>query len=138
MNTLLFILVFIIWIIYNSIEGFREAHYYNVATKLDLVEELHPIFLVQRFLVFILINVILIYLDWKLLIYDLALILIQPFFHNGMYYFIRNKLNNKIYPKKWLDQSNTSTAFLTKFETANFRIIYAIIAILLIILICFI
>ena len=56
------------------------------------------------------------------ILYGLSLALIQPFFHNGMYYSLRNKIDNT-YPKGWTDQSTTSTAVMTKFLTYRNRII---------------
>lgn len=136
---ILTISLYLIWILYNLIEGHREAHFYHIASKEDKITELHHIFLAQRFLVFLILNSALIfYLDYKLILFDIAIICIQPFIHNGMYYYTRWKLDNKIYTKKWFDQSNSSTAFSTKFETLKFRILYLIISIVSIVSIFFI
>lgn len=141
MTTLLItISCYIIWICYFLIEGYREAYYFNSIVLQFYVQDsqkknLHPIFTVQRFLVALIINIACFSLGWKLILFDLALIAAQPFFHNGMYYLIRNKLNPKTYPKKWFDESTTTTDKSTKYETPTERVIYLILSILSIIFI---
>ena len=52
------------------------------------------------------------------------------FLHNGMYYWSRNALDERIYTKKWFDQSSTSTAKSTNFFTPQIRTIFFIISLI--------
>lgn len=131
---------YIIWIFYFILEGVREAYFWhhsansNKQTKYNL----HGIFTIQRILLFVLINIICLSLGKILILFDIALILSQPFFHNGMYYLIRNKIDKNVYNKKWLDQSVNSTAVLTKIEQPIVRVIFFILSLIIIlILVCF-
>ena len=56
----------------------------------------------------------------------LCYIMAFPCLHDGIYYWQRNKLNPSIYPKKFLDQSTTSTARWTKYFTPVVRTLLAI------------
>ncbi len=44
----------------------------------------------------------------------LTLIAIFPFVHDGQYYTTRNLLQPELYPKKWFDNSDTSTSWFDK------------------------
>lgn len=58
-----------------------------------------------------------------------------PCLHDGFYYWQRNKLDSTVYPKKFLDQSTTSTAFWTKYFPPIVRIPLAIVGVVCLILI---
>lgn len=122
-----------------SLEGIREAFYWrqNTYSIKPIKYNLHGLFLVQRTLVYSLILSILIiklFLIIKIILICLGLILISPFFHNGFYYLIRNKIDNDTYIKGFFDQSNSSTAKSTKFLTPVMRTIYLIIGVILLII----
>ena len=69
----------------------------------------HSMFTVQRSFVAAIISVGC-YTDWlNCLFIVVALACCFPFFHDGMYYVTRQKLDG-IYKKGWFDQSATSTA----------------------------
>lgn len=114
----------LVWILYSLFEGIREAYFwhYKATTKSLVKIELHPLFYMQRIIVFFILLMYIKFVWLPFILYGLSLALIQPFFHNGMYYSLRNKIDNT-YPKGWSDQSTTSTAVMTKFLTYRNRII---------------
>lgn len=124
----------ILWIIYSLLEGFREGFYWyykNTSTS-NYNIEIHPYFAIQRGIILILTGVILYFnIGWWSILNTLGMSLIFSFFHNGYYYHTRNKLNKDVYPLKWMDQSTTSTAKMTKIMTFRNRTIFMIIGVLL-------
>ena len=121
--------IFLIWIMYSCLEGWREGVFFH-KVEVDKLggKILHSTWTIQRALV--LGMILATNLDW----WVVALPLVFPFFHDGQYYTTRNRFNRQIYTKKWWAQSTTSTAFLTKFETPIVRSILAIIGLLTLIL----
>jgi len=100
----------LIWIIYSLTEGMREGFYwhYECQSKKVCDFNVNPMFNIQRGLVLTLIGGFLIH---TLGIYSLLIILCMvpmfSYFHNGTYYYTRNKLNERFYPKRWTDESKT-------------------------------
>ncbi len=121
----------LIFVIYAMIEGFREGFYWffkgNSRKKSEF--EIHPIFAAQRGMVLALLalNVFLLTDITSSLINVLSNALLFSFFHNGVYYLTRNKLDSNIYQLGWRDQSTTSTAKMTNFFNYRNRTICAII-----------
>lgn len=116
------IITYIIWALYAVLEGVKEASIYNLRdyNKKNSFNE-HIVFTIQRAVVLILIC----YIDARMVfIAPFAF----PFFHDGAYYTTRNLLNNKIYPKRWFDQSKSSSARSTDFFTPEIRIIFVVIS----------
>lgn len=108
--SLLFGLVFIFSIAYFILEGHREAIFYSVMIN-NLVDDLHAAFMLQRMIVFLSIFSLTFYIQcWWSFLFMCSLLLCFPFFHDGAYYATRNNLNKNIYPKRWFDDSDTSTA----------------------------
>lgn len=110
------IILTICWIISALVEGKRDANFYHnkmTSTNPDK-QNIHWLFTVERFIIWALI--IKIYsLHESILstgIFSLSLVLIFSFFHNGMYYKIRHKLDNNVYSKGWWSSSTTSEAFI--------------------------
>jgi len=58
-------------------------------------------------------------------VFAISLALLFSFFHNGVYFMTRNKLDSKIYPKGFWDDSTSSTAKLDL--NVKSRIILAVI-----------
>lgn len=121
------IILAITWIIYSSVEGFTQAFYYDLFPSEKKHINLHPYFMIQRFIVSTLMS----YLVYEVgdlvnsIIFSLALALMFSFFHNGFYYLTRKKLSKTItmYPKGFWDHSETSTAIIelgTKFRIGMF------------------
>ncbi len=109
----------ILWSAYMSLEGIREAFYWSVVNLLPdnlKPKNAHPEFFIQRCIVFAAFAYI--SQQWTVI---LGMFLISPFFHNGMYYTIRNKIDH-FYPKRWLDQSVNSTAWSTIYLTPVVRV----------------
>ena len=101
-----------LWILYGILEGFREACFYDVNSIVQTPNQsitwnLHPFFTMQRAIVLLLIYKV----NGDFILLG-GLPLIFSFVHDGMYYRIRNQLNNKVYSKGWWDNSTTSTAFI--------------------------
>lgn len=117
------LIVFLNWAL---LEGDREGSAIDAMVKAGIYVN-HAIFTLQRGCVLLLFGFI---IKWDALLF----ILMFPFIHDGMYYTRRNIMNVAIYPKKWFDQSNTSTALLTKFFTPWVRTGLFVIALILYIL----
>lgn len=121
------ILANILWILYSTLEGLREGFYWHFKSnsRRDCTFEIHPIFALQRGLVLLSIGG---FLYYTIGLYSITSIinmaLMFSFFHNGTYYYTRNKLDERLYPLKWKDQSSTSTAKLTKIMTYRNRMIF--------------
>lgn len=102
-----------------------EAMYFN--------HEIHSNFIdnVNEHSMLILIRVCLLIPLFVLTSWDITLsyMFVFPFVHDGAYYSMREKLVSGTYPKKWFDQSNTSTALLTKFFNPTVRTIFFIVGI---------
>lgn len=108
------ILLLITWVIFSCLEGSRDARYFHnqVSATKPVKENSHYIFFLERTIVFALTTYI-VFLDTNILttfFFSSGLILVFSFFHNGVYYTQRNKLNPLIYPKKFWDSSTTSQA----------------------------
>lgn len=108
-----YILVFLLWLGFSAIEGVREAYYFFslVNTKNIISKNLHPVFALQRGII---IAAVLLFSPDICNGFLMAVILslIFPFFHDGMYYYIRNKLDFRTYPKRWRDRSLSSNAII--------------------------
>lgn len=111
-----------LWIIYSCLEGIREGYYWNLYPSYKI--NIHTLFFIQRALVLMLVSL----LNPVVII---SLSLMFSFFHNGSYYTMRNRLNDKVYPKKWFDQSKQSTSWLTKFNTPVSRSIQLFVGLLI-------
>lgn len=104
------------FILYSVIEGMREALYYDLKMKTNIIDlGEHTLFTVQRLVVVFFIMGAFTYMNNNFVygfLETLSLSLIFPYFHDGAYYTARNNTNNKIYPKRWKDDSGLSTAKL--------------------------
>lgn len=136
------IFFFSVWVLYALIEGGREGFYWHYkAIASDSYDfDLHPFFAVQRGIV-----LMIMYLGVAIQGYLLddpyyviaacvllvANTLLFSFFHNGAMYTMRNKLDKKIYPKKWFSQSTTSQAKLTFLMTPISRTIQMVLGVTL-------
>jgi len=136
MVTLLGILFF--WILYMSIEGWREGMYFHYLDKSGgKCTYEHDLWTVQRSIVgifFVLLSLFCVSHLYQSVIFGFTMILASSFFHDGFYYVSRHELNNFKYPKGFFDQSTTSTAMLTKYCTPILRTIYFILSIIIIII----
>lgn len=119
------IIMNLIWIGYSLTEGIREGfywHYENISRKVcDF--DINPVFNLQRALVLLISGGFMVQiLGWYSLFSLLSMILMFSFFHNGTYYYTRNKLSGKTYEKGWKDESRTFPPF-TPLMTYNKRTI---------------
>jgi hypothetical protein len=104
----------LIWIAYSMIDGFREGFYwhYRNNSRRTCEFEINRIFSLQRSLVILLISGFLVHiLGWYSLISTISMIMLFSYFHNGTYYLTRNKLDDKMYPMRWKDESKTLPVF---------------------------
>lgn len=103
----------ILWVAYALLEGNREGYFYGYSISYAPKKNLHGLFTLQRSIVLIFIGTCL-FLSHYYLLRDLSILfglsLIFPFFHDGIYYITRHKINPLIYPEGWLSESTTSTA----------------------------
>lgn len=125
-----YILIFVSGLLYAFFEGKREAYYYHSASISGDSGRynIHWLYLVQRIIfhisIFICINENIFIKICLLVSYGLCF----SFIHNGSYFLQRNKLDNKIYPKKWMDDSISSTAsYEVSFKERTFTFIAGII-----------
>jgi len=115
---IIILLITIMWIIYALLEGQIEAWYYHCKSYLNIkqIENIpneHQCFEYQRLIVLLLCTILSFLTEIHkidIFLLPLSLMCIFPFFHDGIYYSIRNDLNDKIYPLRWWDNSNQSTA----------------------------
>lgn len=116
----------IIWICFalfvSKLEAFYYTHEINSGFEDNFNE--HGLFTLMRACVLIPLWIL---TSWKV---ALCLVAIFPFFHDGNYYRMRNKIVSGTYPKKWFSQSTTSTAWSTKFLTPIVRTVLAAIGII--------
>lgn len=127
------IVINLIWILYSILEGFREGFYWHFKanSRRDCNFEIHPIFSLQRGIVLLLAGWgLFLTMGWISVISIISMMLIFSFFHNGTYYKTRNKLDDRLYPNGWSDQSTTSTAKMTKIMTYRNRTVFMIIGII--------
>lgn len=119
----------LLWILNASLEGFIQAYYYSLYPSDKGYKNLHPFFLIQRIILIAGLTFGLGYTleAWMCAVFIAACAFTYSFFHNGFYYLTRNKLDSKVYPKGFLDDTDTSDAILN--INLGFRIIMAIIGI---------
>lgn len=144
---MIFAFLFILWVLFSLSDGKRDGYYYhaNNTSNNPAKENLHWLFSIIRLIFFTLIvivssyaypNQITFYDLWKYLpslpiqstLFAIALCLSFSFLHNGIYYVTRNNLDSKVYPKRFFDNSTTSTSIL-EFDV-NTRTIMFVIAFL--------
>lgn len=127
------IILNVIWVAYSILEGFREGFFWHFKTnsRRECKFEIHPIFSLQRSFVLSILGICLYHtIGIYSIISILSMMLIFSFFHNGTYYYTRNKLDDKVYPLRWTAQSTTSTAIMTKIMTYRNRTIFMILGVL--------
>ena len=110
MIALTLIIMNVLWIGYSLSEGIREGFYWHYENKSKKVCDfnVNPIFNLQRVIVLILSGGFLLHtLSHYSILNILCMILMFPFFHNGTYYYTRNKLDSSVYKKRWIDESIT-------------------------------
>ena len=118
----------ILWMLYSFFEGMREGFYWHYKSGSNTYNE-HFMWTIQRAIVLIMCCM---YSEWY---FVFIAALMFPFLHDGMYYTTRNVLSRGVYPRKWLDQSTTSTAISTKYFTPKTRTLCFLLGILLIFII---
>ena len=134
---------YIIWVLYAIIEGYREGKYWYLLGKTNILPSTeHKIWTLQRAMVVLLAtSVIFIPVVQVInLLFILICALAFPFFHDGTYYYTRNRLSQQdpsekvIYKKGFFDQSTTSTSWMTFIQGPIMRSIYLVISVFLFIL----
>lgn len=108
------ILINLIWVTYSITEGCIEGFYWHYENLCKRVcgFNINPVFNLQRFIVLGILTTILFNLiGYASLLILFCLLLEFGFFHNGTYYYTRNKLGGKVYKKGWKDESKTFPTF---------------------------
>ena len=124
----------LIWIAYSMIDGFREGFYwhYRNNSRRTCEFEINRIFSLQRSLVILLISGFLVHiLGWFSLISTISMIMLFSYFHNGTYYLTRNKLDDKMYPMRWKDESRTLPVFYSGLMKYNKRTVLMILGLVI-------
>lgn len=122
----------LLWILYSLTEGAREGFYWYYENKSKRICDfnVNPMFHLQRVLVLILTGGFMVHtLGWYSLLTLISMILMFSFFHNGCYYYTRNKLDKNKYEKGWNDESKSIPA-LSILMTYNSRVVAMCIGIL--------
>lgn len=104
----------LIWITFILITGIGEAIFFNENPKQITIQgkDIHFWFTALRttiaipIVIIILINVGIL----ESLLFSFIMIMIFPFFHDGIYYTTRELLKKGTYPLYWIDQSKTTNA----------------------------
>lgn len=119
-----YVLSAVVWVGYCLAEGVLHSFYYAHESASSLKENFneHPLFMAMRACVVIPLGA---WLNDGMAVF--AMMLSQPFLHNGMYYYWRKKVDGRY--GNWLDQSYTSTAILTTIMTPVVRIALMVIAV---------
>jgi hypothetical protein len=117
--------------VYAALEGKREAFYWHFK-GIKEAEDLHATFLLQRFIVWL----ITLLLSWKL---ALSFACAFPFWHLGVMYHYRRKLNGAVYKHGFFsDNSNTGTQRIKIFKTLFFsfrgRFLFFVLSIILLLI----
>ena len=105
--------VIILFMIYASLEGEREADYFHFRWKHadEKIKDEHLRFTLQRALVALLsTGCACLQWGWFGLLLLPLIALIFPFFHDGAYYMKRHILDETVYKKGWSDNTTSSTA----------------------------
>lgn len=132
-----FIIMITVYVLYCIIEGTREGGYWHIKNTTKYIDikfplDEHMLWAMQRVLVGMLTLPFayqVLGLTWDLALYAAASLSIFPFMHDGPMYHYRHILNDRLYPKKWLDQSITSTANATEYFPPVVRVVLLIAAI---------
>ena len=106
-KTVTSIVILLVWGIYSIMEGMREGYYYDAFMRSDKrYPNIHWIYFLQRGIFLFVIGI-----SMDSAILPISLAFIFPFIHDGAYYAQRNDLDVRFYPKRFKDDSSTSTAF---------------------------
>lgn len=105
------ILIIVSWVLYAVLEGWRDAYFYHYrnTSSHPKNENLHWLYTVERILITVAVFFIL--PGWfHTGLICMGFIFVFPFFHDGMYFLTRHRLDKKVYPFGWADNSYTSQA----------------------------
>ncbi len=110
--------------------GYCEAmyFYYRINSRNNALLNEHPIFTVERFLMWIPFEIGMATGGWLTYLNGLCLIPMFIMIHDGIYYWKRNKLD-KSYPLGFWDMTTSSTSWMDRnnLTTPGLRLVYFII-----------
>jgi hypothetical protein len=103
---------------YFILEGEREGYFWDYKIKSNSVDYInhHTTFVLQRSIFFIISFGIKLSITSNILcsiLFCVGLFLIHPYYHCGMMYKVRNRLNDKIYLLGWKSNSSKTSEALT-------------------------
>ena len=105
------ILIYSIWIAFALLSGLAEAYYFSAVyrKKINKFKYVHEALTVIRGIVAAVILYLSLGIVWNSLFIGAAFIAVFSWFHNGVYYTMRDVLDD-VYPERWKSHSTTSTA----------------------------
>lgn len=134
------IISYLVWISYLMIDGFREANFRhskkkNVKVEVEILKlcNLQRLFVLSMISFFIISNI-----GWFGIGTITSLILITPFFLNGFYFTLRNKLDSKVYTDKFKQDIITNYDKPNLYLKFKLRRTLSIVALILQFIVCFI
>ncbi len=128
------ILIYVGWLFFAAASGYVEAQFFHMVDhNKTWRENIHYSLTVQRFFVWVII--IMGQLDkncrWSLMFFGAAYLFSFSFIHDGVYYMIRNELDERVYPKGWASHSETSNSIWEFILTPKNRLIGFILSVAL-------
>lgn len=127
---ILLIQSFLLWQVFALLMGYMEAIFFHVADYGKLKEfnrlysDIHIHLTLIRYVVFVCMFIDLNTIDMIVLMPIAAITF--PFFHDGVYYAIRNKLLNSIYTKGFFDSPSVGSTAKTKLSFRQRTILFII------------
>lgn len=123
----------LVWITFSLVFGTLEAVYFSKNQKHVKLwgRNIHDWFTVVRFLVGLPLGLLVVFKVGVLesLLFGVVMMLIFPFFHDGIYYTVRELIKKGTYPLYWMDQSTTTDA--KNSYNIVFRVLFLIAALLI-------
>ena len=104
-SIIILLLLYLIWIAFECLEGLFQGHYYDLIPIDKGHPNIHWVYGIFRALMLISLSWIYYFYSPGALfvVFGASLFFAAPFFHNGMLYVTRHKLNSGIYARKWFD-----------------------------------
>ena len=105
------LIIYSIWVLFSLLSGLGEAYYFSAVynKRIKKFKYIHKLLTVIRGIVATALLYFTIGIAWKALLIGIALMAMFSWFHNGVYYTVRDMLD-RVYEWRWRAHSTTSTA----------------------------